>query len=608
MPTPDTEQRVDHPLDDYGVIGDMRTLAVVGSHGAIDWMCWPRFDSPSVFGALLDDDGGRWSIEPTCPVTARRQVYLSGTNVLMTRFHAESGLVEVEDFMTLGDGGRHIVRSIRCRRGSVEMTSVISARPGFGCVEATLRPGDDGTVVLTSPAGPGDSVDAWELTASGDVDWNVDGRDVCTRFTLDEDDTVFLVLGESAIGHDSAQTAYDDTARFWRKWSERTTYAGRWRESVERSALVLKMLTHEPTGGIVAAGTASLPEVPGGERNWDYRYVWIRDAAFTVYAFIKLGHLAEADAFTSWLTARLEACAAPDADDGSPLSPIYTLDGDADIDEHTLDHWSGYAGSRPVRVGNAASDQLQLDIYGELMDALYLADKYGDGASIDTWGHIVAIIEWLSQNWQRPDDGIWETRGGRRRHTSSLLLCWVAVERAIRMARRRGRPAPLDQWCSIRDEMHATLVERGFDTAGSAFTQTLDGDTVDASILLAPLLKFISPSDPRWTATLDSVAEHLAHGPLVDRYDRTTTDDGLDGDEGSFTICSFWFVEALAISGRAEEARALFDRLLSYAGPTGIFSEQIGIDGRMMGNLPQAFTHLSLISAAIALDGALDER
>ena len=261
-----------------------------------------------------------------------------------------------------------------------------------------------------------------------------------------------------------------------------------------------------------------------------------------------------------------------------------------------------------MRVGNAASAQLQLDIYGELVDAIYLADKYGDGVSIDTWRHMCTLVDWLGDHWEEPDDGMWEARSGPRRHTTSLMMSWVAVERAIRMARRRGRPAPLERWRALRDQMHETLVDRGFSTALGAFTQTLDGDTLDASILLAPLVKFVSPMDPRWLGTLDAIAAHLAHGPLVDRYDSEATDDGLAGGEGSFTICSFWYVEALARSGRAEEARILFDRLLSYAGPTGIFSEEIGTDGRMAGNLPQAFTHLSLISAATALDEALGER
>lgn len=588
------------PLDEHGVIGDLRTLAVVATDATIDWMCWPRFDSPSVFASLLDDDGGAWTVTPTCPVTAHRQLYLSGTNVLITRFHTAGGLVEIEDLMSLAPHDRHVIRAVRCRRGSIELTSRIAARPDYGRTEPEVRT-DDGTATITATADDFDT-----LVASGDVEWTADGCDLVTTFTVDEGEVAYLVLGDTVVGHELAAEMYTHAEHEWRAWADRSTYSGRWRESVERSALALKLLTHEPSGGILAAGTTSLPEVVGGERNWDYRYVWIRDAAFTLYAFISLGYLDEADAFTEWLVARLDRCEQRTDDDATPLSPLYTLDGDDDLDEVELDHWSGYADSRPVRIGNAASDQLQLDIYGALIDALYLADKHGPGLSVDTWRHVVTIVDWLGDHWEEPDDGMWEVRSGPQRHTSSLLMCWVAVERAIRMAQHRGRPAPLTAWCELRDTMHTTLVDEGYNDELEAFTQVLGGDTVDASMLLAPLTKFISPSDPRWTHTLDAITDGLAHGPLVDRYDTDTTDDGVDGHEGSFTICSFWYVEALARSGRTNEARVLFDRLLSYAGPTGIFSEEIGRDGRMVGNLPQAFTHLSLISAATALDEQLD--
>ncbi|MEP6296928.1 MAG: glycoside hydrolase family 15 protein [Ilumatobacter sp.] len=591
------------PLEDYAVVGDMRTLAAVGTNGSIDWLCWPRFDSPSIFGRLLDTDGGCWSLSPTAGTDATRQVYLSGTNVLVTRFHTADGVVEVEDFMTLGDSGQHVVRVVRCLVGRVQMCSTVDARPDYGRTDADVT-GDvphDGDSVSSGIRYTIDG-DEIEIHASGTVRWSADEAKLTTSFTLAEGETEYLALGEERLDRGHCEVVHATTTRYWRNWSESTDYDGRWREHIGRSALVLKLLTHEPSGGIVAAGTTSIPEVLGGERNWDYRYVWIRDAAFTVYAFIELGHLAEAEAFTAWLVARLDRCDDPDV---PPLSPLYDLDGADALDEIELDHWSGYADSSPVRVGNAASGQLQLDIYGELIDALYLADKHGDGLSIETWRHITQIIDWLAGHWQEPDDGMWEARSGPRRHTSSLLMCWVAVERAIRMASKRGRPAPLEEWRRLRDEMHRTLVDDGFSDEVGAFTQVLGGDTVDASMLLAPLVKFVSPSDPMWTSTLDAIGEHLAHGPLVDRYDNASTGDGLDGDEGAFTICSFWYVEALARSGRLDEARDLFERLLSYASPTGIFSEEIGPTGRLVGNLPQAFTHLALISAAIYLDEAL---
>lgn len=592
------------PLEDHAVVGDMRTLAMVAHDGTIDWMCWPRFDSGSVFGSLLDDEGGSWTLHPIGLVESTRQSYLSATNVLVTRFHTDTALVEIEDWMTVHRDDRHLIRSVRCHRGSVTMASTVDARPDYGRARARTAPLADGCATLTN-----DELDL-HLTLSGTVDWTIhDGpaHGVAeTEFTIDEGETVHLVLGDSAIGATVCDESYTAATEFWHAWASSSTYTGRWREAVERSALVLKLLTHEPTGGIIAAGTTSLPESIGGERNWDYRYVWMRDAGFTVYAFIELGYLAEADAFTAWLVARLEDCERRESDQAPPLSPLYDLDGNSDLDEYELDHWSGWRDSQPVRVGNAASGQLQLDIFGELIDALYLADKHGDGLSLTTWRHICTIIDWLGDHWQEPDDGMWESRDGPRRHTSSLLMSWVAVERAIRMSNHRGRPAPLDRWMTLRDEMHATLVDRGWNDELGSFTQTLDGDTVDASILLAPLVKFVPPTDPMWLSTLDTVADQLAHGPLVDRYDTDTTDDGLEGDEGSFTICSFWHVEALARSGAVTEARNLFDRLLSYATPAGLFSEQIGSDGRQIGNTPQAFTHLSLISAAVCLDELLD--
>lgn len=416
------------------------------------------------------------------------------------------------------------------------------------------------------------------------------------------------MLGPS-VGPDepaSIATRCDDTITAWQTWTQRGTYAGRWREMVERSALALKLLTHGPTGGVLAAATTSVPEELGGTRNWDYRYVWIRDAAFTIYAFLRLGHVAEAEAFAAWLLGRLDEC--DPEHERPPLSPLYDLDGATDLEEIELDHWRGYADSRPVRIGNAAANQRQLDVYGELIDSLYLTDKHNGGLSLDTWQSIVRLVDWVIDHWESPDEGIWEPRSGQQRFTSSLLMCWVAVERAMRMAIHRGRPAPLERWREARDEMHRTLLDRGWNDELGAFTQTLDGDTLDASMLLTPLVKFIPATDPRWRSTMTAIDEHLAHGPFVDRYDLAATEegDGIAGGEGSFTICSFWYVEALSRSGAVDAAHRRFDRLLSYASPLGLFAEQIGVDGRQLGNVPQGFTHLALISAAFQLDEDLD--
>lgn len=611
------------PLEEYGLVGDTETLAIVHETGSIDWMCWPRFDSPSIFGSLLDPDGGSWSIRPSGPSDGHiesRQVYLSGTNVLLTRFHTPTGIMEIEDFMSvrLGDrhGARQLVRIVRCRRGHVEATSNLLMRPDYGRGEWTVEClVEDRNSILLSSSGEHEfeltmsssaSVDITSADNGGDpspITSPITGSSLFATVELAEGESAFFALGDTALDQAGCDEALRQTLEFWRDWSGASTYDGRWREHVERSALTLKLLTHAPTGGIIAAATTSLPEVMGGERNWDYRYVWIRDAAFTLYAFIELGYLSEAEAFTEWLVQRVQTC--DRSGDRPPLSPMYDLDGNAQIEEIELDHWSGYGESTPVRVGNAASGQLQLDIYGEIIDALYLADKHGDGLGLDTWQNVCVLVDWVVENWTRPDEGIWETRGGKQRHTSSLLMCWVAVERAMRMARHGGRPAPYEHWRAARDEMHACLVDEGWNDDLAAFTQTLGGSTLDASLLLMPLVRFVSPTDKRWLSTLDAIGERLAHGPLVDRYDSTATDDGLDGDEGSFTMCSFWYVETLARAGRLNEARSMFDRLLSYASPTGLFSEEIGPNGRLIGNFPQAFTHLALISAAIHLDELL---
>jgi GH15 family glucan-1,4-alpha-glucosidase len=581
-------------IEDHGLVGDLRSAAVIDISGAVSWLCWPRFDSPSIFGSLLDPQGGHWSIRPAHDADGYedgRQTYLSGTNVLITRFHTSTGLVEVEDFMTLDTEHRQLVRRVHCLRGEVTMQMRCHPRPDYARAEATLRARDDGCATIATPD--------YDLELASTTELGVDDHTIAADFDVREGDVVDFALGEPG-GSLAGDCGLARTIDWWKRWTAQSEYRGRWRQAVERSALALKLLTHAPTGGIVAAATTSVPETLGGERNWDYRYVWIRDAAFTLYALLRLGHQQEAKDFTGWLLRRLQDC---EGRDDPPLSPLYDLDGNDRIAEEELDHWAGYGGSRPVRVGNAASSQRQLDVYGELIDSLYLADKYGAGLSLDEWTQVRRLVEYVIDHWHEPDDGMWEARLEPAHHTSSLLMCWVAVERAMRMAHSRGRPAPLERWRAGRDEIHATLLERGWNAELGAFTRILDGDDLDASILLAPLVKFLPATDPRWTSTMAALEEHLAHGPLVDRY---ATHDGLDGDEGSFTICSFWYVEALARAGEVERARHLFDRLLSYGGPLGLFSEEIGADGHQLGNFPQAFTHLALISAAYQLDEALD--
>ena len=587
-------------IDDHGVIGDCETLALVSNLGGIDWLCWPRADSPSIFGSLLDPDAGAWTIQPTSRTHRTQQFYLSETNVLVTRFQTDDGIVEVDDAMVM-TGPQRLVRRVRCVRGPVTVRSEFTPRPDYARDRVRWQ----------APAAAPNSVeliaDTLRLRLAASEPIQVDDDTAVCEARLDEGDELAFELStpdapvdDDLVGH--VDRLVVETTDYWKLWTAGGTYRGRYQAAVERSALALKLLTNRTTGGMLAAGTTSLPEHLGGERNWDYRFVWIRDAAFTVYALLEIGHDAEADAFIGWLVDRVDEC---DQADGSPLTPVYDLDGNADIGEATLD-WRGYDDSRPVRIGNAAADQFQLDIYGELVDSLYIFDRRVRGLSLDTWDKIRLIVDYVIDHWSEPDDGMWEIRAEPQRHTASILMCWVAVERAIRMAEYRGRPADLVAWRQARDDMHEAIRNEGWNDELGAFTQTLGGDTLDASILLAPLVKFVDAHDPRWTSTLDAVIGHLAHGPLVDRYDTDRYEDGLSCGEGSFTICSFWLVENLARAGRVEEARRSFDQLLGYANPVGLFSEQIGPSGRQLGNTPQALTHLALISAAVALDEALN--
>ncbi|MDQ6606386.1 MAG: glycoside hydrolase family 15 protein, partial [Actinomycetota bacterium] len=399
---------------------------------------------------------------------------------------------------------------------------------------------------------------------------------------------------------------FQQTVRYWREWLNKSTYEGRWREMVHRSALTLKLLTYEPTGVIIAAPTTSLPEALGGGRNWDYRFVWIRDAAFTVYALIRLGFSSEAAAFSRWTTERLRDHEHADGDrDAGPLQPMYCIDGSPDLPEEELAHLCGYRGSGPVRIGNGAAEQLQLDIYGELIDSIYLFDKYGTPISHDTWQALSRILDWLMDNWDRPDTGIWETRANEQQHTFSRLMSWVAIERMVRMARKRGLPADVVRWTSVRDEIYAQIMARGWNAERGTFVQRLDDGVLDSSLLLMPMVKFCAPTEPRFLSTLAAIESDLVADTLVYRYDPEASPDGLDGGEGTFSICSFWYVEALTRAGRLQDARLALEKMFTYANHLGLYAEQVGSTGEQLGNFPQGFTHFSLISAAYNLERAL---
>jgi len=610
------------PIGAYGVIGDMRSVALVGNNGSIDWCCLPHFDSPSVFAAILDDQkGGFFSLAPAGECQTK-QMYLPNTNVLMTRFFSDEGMAEVIDFMPVGkDAGgktdqqsRQIIRMAKAIRGPFRFR--MECRPAFDYARQghQLEVGPDGNSALFSAPGRQFALKSTHpLTRTDDA--------ITAEFTLESEKQALFALRhcEGGAGHlmeepVDGETLLNETVRFWREWVLHSQYRGRWRETVTRSALVLKLLTFVPTGAIVAAPTTSLPEAIGGVRNWDYRFTWVRDAAFTVYSLMRLGYTEEAAAFAQFMQARAKE---QDPNDG-PLNVMYGIDGRHDLREETLDHLAGYRGSKPVRVGNAAVDHLQLDIYGELMDTLYLYDKYGPPLSYDMWISVERMLDWLVKNWAREDQSIWEVRGGPRQFTYSKLQCWVAFDRGVRLARNRSFPTEGDQWRFERNKIYNAIMTEGWNERKGAFTQcfgdalnadALDGGALDASALMMPLMQFVSPKDPRMISTIDAIRRELASDCLVRRYEiGKAAQDGLPGHESFFSICSFWLVDAMARAGQAEEAQLLFEKLLSYANHLGLFSEEIGFKGELLGNFPQALTHLGLISAAYNLDRLLDGR
>ena len=605
------------PIAEHGLIGDLRTAALVGSDGRIDWFCAPRFDSPSVFGALLDaDKGGCWRIAPLCEVTSVQQFYFPDTNILITRMLTVEGMIEVQDFMPVlaerdPDHRQRLVRRVVSVRGRMRMRTRVAPRMNYGRDTHRLERLPDGLCFV------GDSL---TLHLHAGPELRPEGPDAVGEFDLAEGQAALFVLEvadvstssppEQPVGPEDAEALFQATVRFWRKWLSGSTYRGRWRETVQRSALTLKLLTHEPSGAIIAAPTLGLPEQIGGARNWDYRYVWIRDAAFSLYALLSLGFTQEAQAFVEWLTRCLR-----DASCGErgPLRVMYSIDGHAaELSEHVLDHWEGYRGSSPVRAGNAAAGQLQLDIYGELIDSIYLFNKYGAGISHQAWTDLCEILDWLLEHWDSKDTSIWETRAGRQHHTYSRLMCWVAVERMIRMAHQRGLPSDLGRWTQERDRIYHQIMDRGWDAEARTFVQRLSEEegqpsarVVDAALLLMPMVKFISPADPRFHSTLAAIQRSLVADTLVFRYDPELAPDGLSGAEGTFSICSFWWVEALTRTGQVEQARLALEKMFTYANHVGQYAEQIALTGEHLGNFPQAFTHLALISAAINLDHAL---
>ena len=602
-------------ISDHGLIGDLQTAALVTTDGTVDWFCCPRFDSPSVFASLLDaDHGGYFRIAPDRDDYVSRQLYFPDTAILITRFMTPDGVGEVHDFMPVSTGAatdRHrLVRHLHVVRGT--MRFVMEIQPAFDYARQShkVEMTDDGVVF---------EADGQELTLhwarpadappiAEDVTIERVGDGVRATRTITAGRGAGMVL-ESMGGRPRLTSVEEidrlehETAEFWRTWVRRSTYTGRWREMVTRSAITLKLMIYAPTGAPVAAPTAGLPEQVGGERNWDYRYTWVRDGSFSLYALLGLGYVEEARAFAAWLRARGDGHR---LEDGHPLKIMYRVDGTSDLTEESLDHFEGWRGSRPVRIGNGAADQLQLDIYGEMLDAAYLGDINGLQVYHEGWQQVSGMVDWLCDNWDQPDEGIWETRGGRQDFTYGRFQSWVAFDRAIRMATHRARPANLVRWTQARDAVYRQIMSRGWNSETSAFTQHYGSKVLDSSLLLMPLQGFIAPTDPMWLSTLKAMDRELVSDSLVYRYNPSASPDGLAGDEGTFSLCTFWYVNALARAGRLDDARLTFEKMHTYANHLGLYSEEISSTGEQLGNFPQAFSHLALISAAIDLNTQLD--
>jgi GH15 family glucan-1,4-alpha-glucosidase len=594
------------PIAEHGIIGDLHTAALVGTDGTIDWYCCPHFDSPSVFGAILDRRrGGYYRIAPAGDNWTPKQLYFPDTNVLITRFLTREGVGEVQDFMPVHDEPgsifRHrLIRRVLGVRGELTFRVEVEPRFNYGRDPHTIVFHENGVVFRS---------EGMSLALETSAPLTLRETGVSCEITLPAGESVTFVLErvpEDYVPRPYSETetreAFDRTIEYWRRWLAKSRYQGRWREVVHRSALTLKLLTYRPTGGIVAAPTTSLPEHLGGGRNWDYRYTWIRDAAFSLYALLRLGFTEEAAAFMDWLRERFRE---PRAGETGPLQIMYGIDGRSELTEEVLEHFEGYRGSSPVRIGNGAAEQLQLDIYGEMIDSVYFYSRHGSPIDHDSWTDLCRVIEWVCENWDQADEGIWEARGDRQHYTYSRLMSWVGLDRAVRMSLDRGLPADLAKWQASRDQIYHQIMAKGFHPERQAFVQHYDTEFLDAAVLLMPLVNFVAPTDRRWLSTLDAMGEELVSDSLVYRYNVEASPDGLEGEEGTFSICTFWYVEALARAGRVDEARLAFEKMLTYANHLGLYSEEIGLTGEALGNFPQAFTHLALISAAFYLDREL---
>jgi GH15 family glucan-1,4-alpha-glucosidase len=586
-------------LVDYGFIGDMEAAALVGRDGAVDWLCLPHFDSASCFSALLgDEQHGRWLLAPVGDVRATSRRYRPGTLVLESEFETPDGAVRVIDFMPRrGQGAPRLMRIVEGLRGRVPMRMELALRPDYGTIVPWVERVPDGMIATAGP-------DSFRLTTP--LPLRVEDGTVLAEFTAVEGARERLTLTwhlsyEDTPAVEDADSALARTEAWWREWSGRSTYQGAYRDEVQASLIVLKAMTSETTGAVIAAPTTSLPEDIGGERNWDYRYCWLRDSVLALEALLAAGYTSEALSFRKFLLRVATG-------DPTKIQIMYGIRGERRLTEFELGDLPGYEGSRPVRVGNAASEQFQLDVYGEVAAVMFIGTEVTGTAEMRLWPRWRAVVEHVETIWRQPDDGIWETRGQRQHFTYSKVMAWVVFDRALRLTEQFSLEAPVDRWTSIRDEIHREVCEQGYDAERRTFTQYYGSKELDASVLNIPLVGFLPGSDERVTGTIDAISRELGRDGFVSRYSTAETDDGLKGDEGQFLACSFWLVSALAVNGRVAEARALFERLAGLANDLGLLAEEYDVArGRQVGNFPQAFSHLTLIGAANAISRAEED-
>lgn len=600
---PKKEQQEYSPIEHYGMIGNLHTVALISKGGSIDYFPYSRIDSPTIFGSLLDaEKGGSFSITPQFEKMDYKQLYLPNSAILLTRLLSDEGLAEITDFMPVKQNEEHCVlsRTVRTIKGKVKYKMKCQPRPYYGKDAANMEEGEDNFIILKYEN------DKPYLKLTANVDLKIADGCITAEFELKENETASFVLHSPNEEKDIRKSgnlaeytdeAYQKTAKYWKNWIRTCSYDGRWKDDVFRSAITLKLLTSYQFGSIVAAATFGLPERIGGERNWDYRYTWIRDAAFSMYSLIQLQFYREAEKFMGWIIERSKE---------EHLQIMYAVDGESDLKEKELEYLEGYMCSKPVRIGNGAHDQLQLDMYGELLDTIYLFNKYVKPITRTVWEYVTKQVDLVIENWKKPDHGIWEIRSDKKEMLSSRMMCWVALDRAIKIGRSQSFPYPDNHWVEVRNEIYEDIFSNFWNEELHSFVQFKGSNILDASTLLMPIIRFISPDEPKWQSTFKAIEKHLVTDMLVYRYNTEHNIDGFGTEEGTFTMCSFWYIENLAKMGRTEEARLQFEKMLGYANHLGLFSEQLGVRGNHLGNYPQAFTHLALISAAFTLDCEID--